>query len=345
MPYSIKQKLGAAGIDLPRFEWRLRRNWTLISNRSELLEAAPDHVGIRCDWQWTSELHLAKVFPSTGRRLLQRALRDWPIGFAEAPISLPSPPLVAFIIGHRGTARLPHLLATLRTIAAQRGVCCECIVVEQSDQPQIRQFLPSWARYVHTRPAQPGMPYCRSWTLNVGARLAQGPLLVFHDNDMLVPEYYAAELWRRYQEGYEIINLKRFVFYLNEFETSKFFETTVLAPNACSEAVVQNLEAGGSVAAGRDAFLAIGGFDESFVGWGGEDNEFWDRAQTRRVWPYGHLPIVHLWHAAQPRKTDPANPTLRRYAERLSMAPESRIAQLRSREFGRPDALSADALP
>lgn len=345
MPGSVRQKLGAIGIDLPRFEWRLRRNWVLVRNRSEKLESAPDKTGMRCCWQWTSDLHLARVLPSAGRRLLQRALRDWRINFAQTPIMAAENPQVSFVIGHRGSSRLPHLLTTLRTIAAQRGVNCECIVVEQSDKEEVKLHLPSWVRYIHTKPPVPEMPYCRSWTLNVGARIARGALLVFHDNDMLVPMDYAAEMWRRYRDGYEVINLKRFVFYLDELETKQLFDTSTLAPGARSETIIQNLEAGGSVAVCRNAFLSVGGFDESFVGWGGEDNEFWERAQTRRVWPYGYLPIVHLWHPAQPRKWDAANPTLQHYQGLSRMPPEQRIAELSSRNFGRPEALSININP
>ncbi len=105
---------------------------------------------------------------------------------------------------------------------------------------------------------------------------------------------------------------------------------------------MQNAEAGGSLAMTRTAFLAIGGYDESFVGWGGEDNEFWERAHTRRVWPYGYLPMVHLWHSAQPRKTDSDNPTLRRYEALSRISVDERIAALRKREFGQPDRLAAD---
>jgi hypothetical protein len=88
--------------------------------------------------------------------------------------------------------------------------------------------------------------------------------------------------------------------------------------------------------------MAIGGYDESFVGWGGEDNEFWERAQTRRVWPYAYLPIVHLWHPAQPRKQDPANPNSRRQVERSAIPPEQRIRELAARPFGDPARLSVD---
>ncbi len=342
MLFRLKQKLGAIGYDLPRFAWCLPRDWVRIRNRSETLDMAPDGTGAQCRWKWTSELHIAKVFASMGRRLLQRALHDWPIRLAEAQVDTGGEVQVSFVIGHRGLVRLPHLLATLGSIAAQKGAACECIVVEQSAIPEIQSSLPSWVRYVHTPLPQSDVPYCRSWTLNVGARLARGALLVFHDNDMLVPECYAAELWRRFKEGYEVINAKRFVFYLEEVETKRFFETAVLPPDASSEAVVQNLEAGGSVAMAKDAFFAIGGYDESFVGWGGEDNEFWERAHTRKLWSFGYLPIVHLWHTAQPRKTDPDNPTLRHYARLSSTAIEDRIAELNKRSFGQTERLSVD---
>jgi GT2 family glycosyltransferase len=186
------------------------------------------------------------------------------------------------------------------------------------------------------------MPYCRSWTLNVGARFAKGRVIVFHDSDMLVPDAYAAELWHRHSEGFEVINVKRFIFYLPENGSKGIQTTRRLGFDEPPEAVVQNLEAGGSLAMDRDAFFAIGGYDEGFVGWGGEDNEFWERAQTRQVWPYGYLPIVHLWHPAQPRKQDPSHPNSGLQAERSAQDPRQRIRELAARPFGDPARLSVD---
>ena len=139
MSFRLKQKLGAIGYDLPRFEWWLSRDWVRIRNRSEALDMAPDGSGAQCRWKWTSELHIAKVFALAGRRLLRRALRDWPIRLAEAQAGTCGEVQVSFVIGHRGAARLPHLLATLRSIAAQKNVACECIVVEQSAIPKFNQ--------------------------------------------------------------------------------------------------------------------------------------------------------------------------------------------------------------
>jgi predicted glycosyltransferase involved in capsule biosynthesis len=97
---------------------------------------------------------------------------------------------------------------------------------------------------------------------------------------------------------------------------------------------MQNVLGGGSIAITRAAYLAIGGMDEGFVGWGGEDNEFWERAQTLRVWSYGCLPYVHLWHPSQPRKYDSANPTLIRYQSLTAIDPHKRIELLVSSNSG-----------
>lgn len=318
----------------PRYEWWLHRSWIRICNRNEQLILASQQNAVVCNWQWTSELHVTQVYPTLGTRLMRRALADWPVAFADAPVACSGPIQVSFVIGHRGIARIALLLNTLATIAAQRGVLCECIVVEQSAVPEIRNNLPGWVRYVHTVPPTADMPYCRSWALNVGARFARGNLLVLHDNDMLVPEAYAAELWARYQEGYKVINLKRFVFYLSEQHSRRVITSKAALTDEPVSTVVQNLEAGGSIAIEREAFFSIGGFDESFVGWGGEDNEFWERAHTHKVWPYSYLPIVHLWHPAQPEKTKLNRVTARNFEKLSSIPPNKRIAELLQRKFG-----------
>lgn len=299
-----------------------------IRNRDEHLTASPDGAGWRCDWQWTSELHAPKHIPLLGRLLLRRALAAHPVAFADRPRAA-GEPQVTFIIGHRGRARLPHLLATLRTIAAQSDVAVECIVVEQDAETTLAGVLPSWVRHVHTPPPVASMPYCRAWAFNVGARVARSPLLVLHDNDMLAPASYATHALRHAAQGYEVMNLKRFIFNLREAASLDVARDAVRPEHADVETIVQNA-AGGSIAITRDAFDRIGGMDESFVGWGGEDNEFWDRAQALRGWPWGYLPLVHLWHPAQPGKRDPAATTAQRYETLRAIPVEHRIAALRA---------------
>ena len=310
---SLRTIAGALVYDAPRFETRLRGRWELIRNRNERITVEPNGRGVRCEWQWSSTLHYCKVFPSSADRLMRRALADWPV-VDSAPRT--EDPEVSFVIGHRGTARLPLLLQTVSSIGGQRGARVECIVVEQSVAPDARDLLPPWVRHVHTPIASNDEPYGRSAAFNDGVAHARGRVLVLHDNDMVVPSAYAAEAVRQVSAGWDAVDLKRFVFYLTE-------------DGGRCEKVVQNVR-GGSIVITRDAYEAIGGFDESFVGWGGEDNDFWDRAETLRASRFGYLPLIHLWHAPQPEKGDARAPAVVRYHDELAhIAPAERISRLK----------------
>lgn len=333
----LRQLLGVLLKDLPRYLPALTGQgdqYLTLCNRNERLEMASDGSGYRCDWQWTSDLHAPKVLPFLGRWLMRRALADHPIRRLSQPECILGQPEISFIIGHRGMARLPHLLATLDSIAGQKDVAFECIAVEQETESQLAGKLPSWVRHIHTPPPEPDMPYCRSWAFNIGAKQARGSVLVLHDNDMLVPADYAAQILARVNQGYEVANLKRFIFYLSEKHTQAVFVGRGTLLGDVPENIVQNLEAGGSVAITREAYERIGGMDESFIGWGGEDNEFWERAKTCKVWPYGYLPIVHLWHSAQPGKYQGENPTLKHYRALSKIPAEERISRLAASTHG-----------
>jgi hypothetical protein len=318
-----KRKIGAVAYDWPRFLRSMTGRWTTMRNRNEAIRIDPATGGAHCDWTFTSDLHIASVYPFTARWLLQRASRDWPFAYAERP-AIDGDPRVSFIIGHRGEARIPLLEKTIASIAAQRGVAIECIVVEQDEHPRLR--LPDWVRHI-PMPVAAGTPYNRSAAFNAGAYAARAPLLVLHDNDILVPVGYAARFAQHHDDGLEFIDLKRFLFYLSETETAHVLASERFPAALTPERVMQNAR-GGSIAADRDAFLDIGGFDEAFVGWGGEDNELWGRAETRRAWRYGYLPLVHLWHAPQPEK-ESAAPGIARLRELEHVPPVERIARLR----------------
>lgn len=333
----LKIFLGVAFKDLWRYGKAFfgdKQGYLSICNRYERLEVAPDGTGFRCNWQWTSDLHAPKFLPFLGRRLMQRALADHPVCRIAQPEVVSEHPEISFIIGHRGLERLPHLLATLESIAGQQGVACECIVVEQDTQSLLTGKLPGWVRLIHTPPPAADMPYCRSWTFNVGARQARGELLVLHDDDILLPVDYAKLHWARIEQGYEVVNLKRFIFFLDEKSSCSLFSKNEAASGFTPESIMQNAEGGGSVAITREAYERIGGMDESFIGWGGEDNEFWERAQTCKVWPYGCLPLVHLWHPSQPGKQRDDNPAVRHYHELSTIPVTERIERLKHLSSG-----------
>lgn len=323
--------------DLPRYLAAFRNDgkaYLALCNRDERLEVSPDALGYRCLWQWTSDLHAPKYLPSLGLRLMKRAFSDHPIVRSRAPKKSDGKPDITYIIGHKGLQRLPHLLATLESIAGQSGAVVECIVVEQDIEARLTGKLPDWVKYIHTLPPSADMPYCRAWAFNVGVKDALADVLVLHDNDMLIPADYSTEILDKAKNDIEVVNLKRFIFYLSETHSTEMFKNELSLDACAPESIMQNSEGGGSIAITRKAYDEIGGFDESFIGWGGEDNEFWERVQMLKVWPYANLPIVHLWHAAQPGKLQAEAQTLKHYQRLSAMPLSTRISTLRALQSG-----------
>jgi len=310
-------------------------SWIFVRNRKETLLPAPDGRGVHCNREWTSELYLPKIFPAVSRILFGRAFRACPVCLRDKPLQDNDRPDISFIIGHRGLERLPLLLTTLQAIAGQVGVRIECVVVEQDNEEVIRAALPGWVKYCHVPLPTKEMAYSRAWAFNVGARAAQGDFFIFHDDDLVIPSVYAREMYKYHCQGFEVVNLKRFIFYLDHESSKKVCQHERIDFSPKIQTIMQNAEAGGSVGISRKAFFEIGGFDERFVGWGGEDNEFWERALTRKVYPFGFLPIIHLWHQPQERKTQQQESISQFH--RISQQPVSvRIKRLVSIKSGDP---------
>ena len=333
----LRELAASAVVEWPRFEWNLRRGtWTHVRNRPERIVRDPEGRGFRCDWRWTSELRLPRSYPGTADRLYRAATAEWPIALREAPPAASAKADLAFVIPHKGSSRTGNLLMTIRSIAAQSEATVECVVVEQGEPgSQLSGRLPPWVRHVVVTAPVPRMPFNKSWLLNVGVNETRADTIVIHDNDMLVPVAYSREVLARRAAGFDVIDLKRFIFYLDEPSTRTVIETRDLGAGLHIASVVQNLTAGGTLAVSRAAYQEIGGYDESFYGWGGHDTDFWERALTRRTDPYGYLPILHLWHAASGGKERrDEDPGTRRYRELEQVDPRDRIAALHARPAG-----------
>lgn len=337
---NLRQFFGDLLLEVPRFLWCMRPRWLTggshawigVRNRRQRLISEFGKPGVRCDWKWTSDLSVATRFPILGRWLMRRTLADFPIVLRTDPPDGGSgnSPDVSFLIGHRGIERLPLLLMTLKSIAGQAHCRVECVVVEQDSESRIDSRLPGWVRHELVPPEKPDLPYSRSRAFNAAARLARAQCLIFHDGDILIPSNYAARVLELHNVGFEAINLKRFIFYLSEEDTVRSLASHRIRVQRPLEAVMQNAEGGGSLGMDRQAFFAIGGFDGDFVSWGGEDNEMWERAQTRRAYPYGFLPMVHLWHEPQRGMATSLMSGVERYAELSTIPPIERIASLLS---------------
>lgn len=307
--------------------------WTRLCNRIEHLEPNPNGPGVRCDWTWGSDLHACHFVPAWGRRLLERAFDRWPIRFADSPAAT-SQPVVSFLFAHRGQERLPQLCQVLQSVFGQQDMPVECVVVDLTPEPLLA-MLPGGVVYQHvdTSRLEPG--WYKAWAFNLAARRACGEILVFQDGDVCVPAGYAAELVRTFRdEGCDAASIQRFLFYLDESSSQRLMSENRVPRGVTPVRVLQNWK-GGTIAVRRGAFFDLGGFDEGFVDWGGEDDEFYDRCGALQHCRFGYLPFVHLWHVPQANRRAPDNLNITDVLPaRLAVARQRRIEELVARGCG-----------
>ncbi len=318
----------------PGLAKRLGLDWLDLCNRHESLVRHSRTIGRRCEWSGTSRLTVCRLFPRVGDRLLHRLLAEWPIRFADPSKarSLEGVPRVSIIIPIRGRDRLPQLRYCLSTLFAQRGCRLEILVVEQDRERLIQSDLPEGIRYFHARSEQSGADFNKSWALNVGARMAGAEYLLFHDADMLAPSDYVRSVCGVLDQGFEAVRPVRLVVDLNKTQTERLYGGGRLENLRSLSDFVQNCPA--LFAVRKRAYWRIGGHDEAFSGWGGEDDELVQRLRTQRLWEGGFAPLVHLWHPPQSGKSrqDPAKVSLIEAKARTTV--EERISDLAREELG-----------
>lgn len=205
------------------------------------------------------------------------------------------------IVTYRGAAgsdRAANLDAVLRWLAGTPRL--EVLVVEQDAHPRLEAPLAHpGARVVFAY--NPG-PFNKAWGLNVGARHASGGVLLFGDADVVVPgglEAAALHCASRMQ----VAKPYRRLVDLSPAQTRDLRAGRAPAPDPAAgpgrEAGGERLAlCGGWFAMRRDAFVAVGGFDERFVGWGGEDDAMTSKVELARLatCELDPGPALHLWH-------------------------------------------------
>lgn len=327
----LRRTLGTLLRDLPLAWCATRRSggWIRIHNRLDSLNVGGVPLGVRINSPHGSTIQVCDVFPWFGRRVLRKALDDWAFSFPST-VEFSESPDITFVIPHRGQKRESLLNMTIRSISAN-DASVDCIVVEQDEDRKLGP-LPGNTKYLLARHPVENTSWHKAFALNLGVRHARGKIVILHDGDIPVPTRYASAILEHLGcLGNEVAFLQRFLFYLNRRTTDQLLHTgsTSMIARHEPEKVRQNW-VGGTVGIRKAAFEKVGGFDESFKGWTGEDREFYDRCLTLQGYFFGYLPFLHLWHPPQPGKADAC---MRRAAEvytqsRLEVAREVRIREL-----------------
>lgn len=136
-----------------------------------------------------------------------------------------------------------------------------------------------------------GVAWTRSGLINQGLAVASGEFVAFVDADVLFPEAFMSRLARMLDE----VDATDAMFAFNMFETHSHVKEGQLHSAGMPYSYLWGLL--------RKHALAVGGFNEDFVGWGSEDRDFEHRAcrkQNLRTLSSLFLPgqpyVLHLSH-------------------------------------------------
>lgn len=251
-------------------------------------------------------------------------------------------PLLSVIIPYcnKDKSRIPALNVTLDCLKAQ-----DFMIVDSDNNPtKDRNFEVIFIEQAYKSDYEPvddrGIAdkhiviphegeFNKSWLMNIGAREASTHILVYIDADMIFgKEYlYFVNLWRmnthpnpRFFVGWDwIIKLPG-----KDEPIARMVRTTALT-------------AGGCFWVDKEFFWEVGGMNENYFGYGGEDNDFWIRANCimgrknlKNVLnaPY---PMAHTYHDSaipSPERFYPLNRTIQH--------PDKVVERLKTTNLGNP---------
>lgn len=298
--------------------------WQDIHNRSERLQLDPITGGRICEWQDSSCLTVARIFPDVGKRLLRHVLKEWPVRFVGGAVATASgTPVISIVIPIAGPSRMAQFRLTLAAARAQVGVNSEVVVVEQWPDATLRDSLPADVRYLH-QPVAVDAEFNKSKALNAGAEAATGGSLVLLDADIVLPERFASECMQALA-SVEAVRPARWIFYLDREASERVMSGLDFQASCGVESIVSNTPM--PIALRRSTYWNIGGHDEAYEGWGGEDTEFLDRLRTRPISEGGWMPVLHAWHAPAAKKAD-GHRNRDLHKQKMAIAAVERIRQL-----------------
>lgn len=270
-------------------------SWADHCNRNEQINVSSDGIGRNCAWTDSSTLTSTAVFPWLAKLLLIQAWR--------AGNNLTSESQVSVIIPFRGQARVHSLHKTVQYFLKQLPRYSDIIIVEHSPQCLTTSFNLPRVTCIHV-PCSPHEEFNKSKCFNVGACHSANEYLCLHDVDILPSPAYIKASLSILDRGYAAVRPLRFIFNLDQ-SCSPSCDSYLLGLQALLrlrfQSVQQNFP-GASTFIGRESYIALGGHDEAFQGWGGEDLEFLSRLKTLNLYPGSFLPCFHLWHPEAPKK-------------------------------------------
>jgi predicted glycosyltransferase involved in capsule biosynthesis len=205
------------------------------------------------------------------------------------------PYVFTYVIGYRHRAdRLQNLKRVLEWINGFNGV--EVLLIEQDTHSKIKN-LNLKAKHIFTKSS---MPYNRSWAFNVALKYCNSPIIVFGDSDLIMNPNEFIEGLKALQEN-DMVSPYHSVVDLDPKESGIDFNQ-ILQINRAGRGENDNQKiniSGGIAMFRRDAIQKIGGWNQNFLGWGGEDDYQTLKIKNFLSWTELKYRCYHLYHAKE----------------------------------------------
>ncbi|MGA8260694.1 MAG: glycosyltransferase family 2 protein [Arenicellales bacterium] len=222
----------------------------------------------------------------------------------------------------QGPDRWLNLLATVAWYSGLENT--ELLLVEQDEQPGIDQSaLPERVRhlFLYNR----GL-FNKSWAFNVAAMNTRGEVLAFVDADVLVEVSVIQACFEECLGGIQAINPYSALLDLDEERTGLLRRTGRIEGRG-EDTFNRDYKGeylcfcGGAYVVRSDAYIELGGQDERFAGWGGEDDAMSIKLKLlRNIAVNRNAVAYHLFHAPAQRTPE----TQRLYQRNLALLEEYR---------------------
>jgi glycosyltransferase involved in cell wall biosynthesis len=177
----------------------------------------------------------------------------------------------------------------------------EVIVVEQAAVKNCFHMLENkpWLRHITLPDQEKG--FNKSWCMNVAAKASRCPWLVFLDVDMIFDKNFFGKINYFRQDNPTYFTCWQYIVSLpgKDMPIAKIIDPGIMT-------------AGGAFFIDKPVFWQVGGMNENYYGYGGEDNDFWVRINLH-LGDKGKNNIKHMPYALGHWYHDWAEPSPERF--------------------------------
>lgn len=203
-------------------------------------------------------------------------------------------PKITYVIAYQHKPdRLLNLRRVLEWLQPFQGL--EILIVEQDNKSKISE-LNLRAKHIFIKS---NMPFDKSWAFNVATKYVTTPIIIFGDSDLVMhPQAFIQAVQQL--DFYDCVNPYNSVVDLTPQESQMDLNTILqinrIGRGEAADDIQKVPLCGGIIMFKKEKLYEIGGWNQDFIGWGGEDD--FQSMKVKQFLTHTTLPnrCYHLYH-------------------------------------------------